>query len=201
MKKASAKGKKTAKSSKRSKVKAVRKNPVKKTAAAKRASPPRAAAPAIPAKKKALLDQLMKVSGELDEKGVAFLVQQARVLEHNLQVERLGRERKETQAGGLLQPGVRTNKTSMEVKEADDGSSFVIVINNARNFFARDEMRRLVSICHASSDAADAGRRLYNWLALHRKDVLIDTDIGGATDQALATIYTYLISHYAVKDQ
>jgi hypothetical protein len=196
MKKASAKGKKPVKSAKRPKVK------VKKTAAAKRTSPPRAAAPAIPAKKKALLEQLMKVSGELDEKGVAFLVQQARVLEHNLQVELLGRERK---AAGVVdhlrQKSTRSDKKTIDVKEADDGSSFLIVINNARNFFARDEMRRLVSISHSSGDASDAGRRLYNWLALHRKDVLIDTDIAGAMDQALVTIYNYLISHYAVKDQ
>ncbi len=92
-----------------------------------------------------------------------------------------------------------TNKTTIDVKEADDGSSFIIIINNARNFFALDEMRKLVAICHAAESETDAARRLYNWFTQYRKDVLVDTDIGGAGDQALFTMYRFIKGKYALK--
>ncbi len=151
--------------------------------------------------KKKLLAELVKISTELDEKGLSFLIQQARVLEHNLQVERIGRDRKKADiVDQIRQKSTRSDKRTIDVKEADDGSSFVLIINNARNFFALDEMRRLVGICHGSADENDAGRRLYNWLTLHRKDVLIDTDITGAADEALITIYRFLINRYKLKE-
>jgi len=161
----------------------------------------------VPAKKsqtagiKTLLQQLMKISGELDEKGITFLIQQARVLEHNLQVERIGRDRKKTKiVDQIRQKSTRSNKNTIDVKEADDGSYYILIINEARNFFTLEEMRKLVSICHGASDEQDACRRLYNWYALHRKDVLIDTDISGAADPALSTIYTFIINRYKLKE-
>jgi uncharacterized short protein YbdD (DUF466 family) len=94
---------------------------------------------------------------------------------------------------------VPRDKLSATVKESDDGSSFMIGINSYQNFFSRDEMKRLVRICHASADARDAGMRMYAWFQRERGDILYNTGIEGPADQALVTIYNHLIKTYTVK--
>ncbi|HPJ39680.1 MAG TPA: hypothetical protein PLT75_14640, partial [Spirochaetota bacterium] len=68
------------------------------------------------------------------------------------------------------------------------------------NFFDRDEMRKLVKICHSADDERDAMSRLHGWFSKNRKDVLTNTDIRSAGDKALATMYNAIITTYAVKE-
>ncbi len=148
----------------------------------------------------ALLAELRTAAAGLDADGIRTLIRQAAVLKHNMRVTKEHAERKKMATVDTMRKGGGvTNKTTIDVKEADDGSSFIIIINNARNFFALDEMRKLVAICHAAVGEADAARRLYNWFDQYRKDVLIDTDIGGATDPALGTMYRFIKGKYALK--
>ena len=79
------------------------------------------------------------------------------------------------------------------------GNSFIIVIESARNFFDLSEMRTLVAISHEAGSEKDGAAKLFRWLALHRKDVLIDSRIDNALDPALRGIYLYLVSHYAAR--
>lgn len=150
--------------------------------------------------KNELQNELKKLTKDLNEEGLIFLIQQAQVLLHNMQVEKVNEELRKLQAkahvGGK---GTSSDKYTIDVKEADDDSHFIIVINKARNFFDRGEMRKLVSICHASADEKDASRRLYNWFAKTRIDVLNNTDIREVNDPALATIYNFLVKRYTVK--
>lgn len=147
-----------------------------------------------------LLDELREAASGLDADGIRQLIRQAAVLKHNMRVLKEHEERKKMATVDILRKGSGlTNKTTIDVKEADDGSSFIIIINNARNFFALDEMRKLVAICHAAESETDAARRLYNWFTQYRKDVLVDTDIGGAGDQALFTMYRFIKGKYALK--
>ncbi len=93
------------------------------------------------------------------------------------------------------------DKYTIDVKEADDNSYFILIINKARNFFTLEEMRTLAQLCHAAIDPNDGSQRLYNWLSLKRKDVLTDTDIRGSNDPALATIYKFIVNRYKVKSE
>ncbi len=93
------------------------------------------------------------------------------------------------------------DKYTIDVKEADDNSYFILIINKARNFFTLEEMRTLAQLCHAAIDPNDGSQRLYNWLSLKRKDVLTDTDIRGSNDPALATIYKFIVNRYKVKTE
>lgn len=93
------------------------------------------------------------------------------------------------------------DKYTIDVKEADDNSYFILIINKARNFFTLEEMRSLAQLCHAAIDPSDGAQRLYNWLSLKRKDVLIDTDIRGSNDPALATMYKFIVNRYKVKNE
>jgi len=139
------------------------------------------------------------VSG-LDAEGIRHLIRQAAVLKHNMGVMKDHAERKKmATVDAMRKGGGVSNKTTIDVKEADDGSSFILIINNARNFFALDEMRKLVGICHAATSETDAAGRLYNWFVQYRKDILIDTDIESAADPPLATMDRFIKGKYALK--
>ncbi|RPI95966.1 MAG: hypothetical protein EHM32_04375 [Spirochaetales bacterium] len=147
-----------------------------------------------------LLAELRAAVSGLDAEGIRHLIRQAAVLKHNMGVMKDHAERKKmATVDAMRKGGGVSNKTTIDVKEADDGSSFILIINNARNFFALDEMRKLVGICHAATSETDAAGRLYNWFVQYRKDILIDTDIDSASDPALATMYRFIKGKYALK--
>ena len=91
-----------------------------------------------------------------------------------------------------------TGKNSISVIEMSE-CSFVIVLGSVRLFFAIDEMRKLVSICHEAASEEQASVRLFSWFSMHRSDVLLDASIKMTKDPALMLIYRYLISHYSLK--
>ena len=146
-----------------------------------------------------LLAELTRAATGLSENDIRQLIRQAEILKHNARVLKEHEERK-AMAGEAVRQGVTpANKTDIDVKEADDGSSFIIIINNARNFFSLDEMRKLVAICHGADGEGEGARRLYGWFSQHRKDVLIDTKISSPVDQALVTMYRFIKGRYALK--
>ncbi|MDY6934269.1 MAG: hypothetical protein SVZ03_08615 [Spirochaetota bacterium] len=147
-----------------------------------------------------LIKHLKIMIKDLNEEGLKFLIQQAEIILHNMQVKKQVKKLQNKEyIKDEAKKGPVSTKLTIEVKEGEDNSYFVIVINKARNFFALDEMRKLVKICHLSKDKKDASRRLHNWLSKNRKDVLIDTDIRGTADPALDTIYNFLKSNYTLK--
>ncbi|TAL35233.1 MAG: hypothetical protein EPN93_11055 [Spirochaetes bacterium] len=150
-----------------------------------------------------MLAELASLAKKLDEAHLLALVTQARaIMEHQTSPPRTASPVGKTAPAftAPIEIPRQGDKRTIEVKESDDKSSFIIVINNSRNFFTLPEMRILVNICHAAADSHDGSAHLYQWLTAKRKDVLIDTDIKGPSDQALATIYEYLIATYAVKE-
>ncbi len=177
---------------------ALKGKPVKKTARVPKGAPAGSTKGAV--QENPLLAELREAASGLDADGIRQLIRQAAILKHNAKVLKEHQERKKMATVDAIRQGTGvTNKTTIDVKEADDGSSFIIIINNARNFFALDEMRKLVAVCHAADGEADGARRLYNWFAQYRKDVLVDTDIGSPVDQALFTMYRFIKGRYALK--
>lgn len=150
---------------------------------------------------KDLIKQLSTILKELDEEGLRFLLQQALVLQHNMQVQKLQEELGKTSGkSGGKKRAPQTAADDVDVKEGEDGSHFIIIMRNYRNFFDRGEMKKIVQMCHASSDAGDAARRLFNWFAQNRKDVLNNSSIHERTDPVLSNMYTFLINRYTVKE-
>lgn len=149
--------------------------------------------------KKKLQDALKEYADELDMESLAFLVQQARVLQQRLKVKELSEQYEHLDPKAIARDRAGASKENLEVKEADDGSHFIFVINGARNFFSLEEMRTMVKMCHAAKGAGEGARRLFNWFGQNRTDVLSDTSIGGPTDQALVTMYEYIINNYTVR--
>ncbi len=145
-----------------------------------------------------LISQLQTMIKDLNEHGLKILITQAQVLLHNMKVVESINERKKNPEK-IKDKGIISNKTSIDVKEAEDNSYFIIIINGARLFFSLEQMKMLVKICHSSGNEKEGSFHLYNWFSKNRRDVLDDAKIYGAADQALATIYKFIISKYAVK--
>jgi hypothetical protein len=154
----------------------------------------------ISMQKAALLKQLMKLVEGLDESRLTYLIQQSQILEHNIKIEENARNN-----GALRSPeskqqtGPGMDKLTIDVKEADDNSYFILIINKYRNFFALDEMKKLVNLCHMAADEKEGANRLFMWFSQNRKDVLNNTDIKGLSDPALLTIYNFIINRYKIK--
>lgn len=91
------------------------------------------------------------------------------------------------------------DKLSAEITESPSGQSFVITVNNYRNFFSLDEMRIIVRLCQDAVDEADGMRKLHQWFSSLRRDVINNTQITGPADTALASVYRAVRSSYTVK--
>jgi hypothetical protein len=155
----------------------------------------------IPAGKsdiKNLIKQLTGLLKDIDEEGILFLIKQAQVLSYNKKVEEHNTKIKKGVKISSKKPPF-SDKDSMEIKEANYGSSFIFVINKTRKFFTLEEMRTIVNICQASQNSGEASRRLFTWFKNNRTDVLNDIGIEGSLDPALGTMFNYIIKRYKVK--
>ncbi len=135
---------------------------------------------------------------KLDEESLSFLYEQAKVLLHNLGVQKLQQEFNELDVKTITGKRQQLSKDKLEVVEADDLRHFIFVINGARNFFSRDEMRKIVKLCHSAPTVKDGMRMLYHWFEKNRKDVIIDTAIDSPHDTALETMYNHIVNNYTV---
>ncbi|MGQ9843450.1 MAG: hypothetical protein ACUVRK_07770 [Spirochaetota bacterium] len=135
---------------------------------------------------------------KLDKESLNFLYEQATVLLHNLEVKKLQQQFDELDVKTISAKKQQFSKYTLEVVEADDLRHFIFVINGARNFFSRDEMRKLVKLCHSAPTPKDGMRMLFSWFENNRKDVIIDTAIDGPNDKALETMYKHIVSNYTV---
>jgi hypothetical protein len=160
--------------------------------------------------KKELVQTLHDLVSDLDEGGIQFLINQARILIYNKQVEEINRKVADSKTVGQKKKKKTTEAEKVtkkpppapevEIVERSDGKHFFIVIRGYRIYFTLDEMKKLVKICHLAGDPADAAHRLYNWFKRFRSDFLVDGGIGSARNPYLYDLYTKLISTYKVRE-
>ncbi len=180
--------------------KTVKKVSAKKSSAKKTSSKKPALSPEV----KSAIKELEKLLPELDEKGIEFLIQQAGILIHNKNAAALPAERKERENrfNERMEEWSEKQQSLMEhvaVEEGSRGNHFILVMGNYRNFFVRDEMKKVVKLFHAADDDIDAGRRLYNWFEKNRSDVLKNSSISSSSDKSLRKLYEVIISTYTTK--
>lgn len=144
----------------------------------------------------AVATAIMDLMKGMDVQSLKLLLQQAQAIKAATQAPPATPAKP---AAPAAKPGPG-NKYTIDVKESEDGSYYILVINNARNFFTLDEMRKIVQLCHGSPDEREACRRLYGWFQEKRKDVLIDTKVTGPGDPAILTMYRFLKGRYRVKE-
>jgi hypothetical protein len=148
--------------------------------------------------RKNLIKKITEMLSDIDEEGLLFLFRQAQVLIYNKKVDEHNAVVKKGGKITIKKPPF-SDKLSMEIKEAEDNSSFIFVINRSRKFFTLDEMRKIVKLCHDSGEEKEGSRRLLTWFKNNRVDVLVDVGIEASNDPALNTMYNYIIKKYKPK--
>jgi hypothetical protein len=170
----------------------------KKSANVKRSDPKKSAKAASQKKgssaQRARLERELKAYvAKIDEEGLIFLLKQAHVILHNMEVDKINREIVELegtkQKGKSKTAGTVVSRSLVEIKPSSDNKSFIIVFDNSRKIFDLQEMRRIVAICQAARSDIDASSRLYAWFSQNRKDVLGDVGIGSARHPVLPELY------------
>lgn len=169
------------------------------------------------AKKKAdaqrtrLEKELTEAIKQVDEEGLIFLIQQAQVLVHNVQVDKINREiveleQKKLSKGKAKSGEQKTGKTpavpaAVTIDESDNGKAFFLTLGGTRKIMNLEEMRRLVRICHSAETKSDALKQLYTVFARERGDILADAKISGPGSPVIEGLFQAIRSTYQVKDR
>jgi hypothetical protein len=157
--------------------------------------------------RKSIIKDLVKSIPELDDKGLAFIYKQVQVIKHNMEIDKFN-EQIEKQNKEILAKKKKNNKKGSKrdskkqsalVEVKNSGNNFVIVFNNSRKHFSRDELRKLVNICHISKNQSEGSQMLFRWLKRERSDVLMDAGISGSGSLLLTELRKILKTNYKAK--
>jgi hypothetical protein len=155
-----------------------------------------------------LEEELQEAFGQIDEDGLAFLLNQAHVLIHNAQVQRINAELAELdrknkaarkamgKAAGAAGPVARVG-----IEESEDRKAFFLSLGGTRKVMALDEIKRLVRICYGAESKSAALRQLYTVLSRDRGDVLVDAKIGGPSSPLIEGLFYALREKYHLEDR
>ncbi|HQF10428.1 MAG TPA: hypothetical protein PLM53_19740 [Spirochaetota bacterium] len=136
-----------------------------------------------------LRDEIWAMTLTLSADSLKKLLQDAAILAHNERVlhdYNANKGQRGQQAGRIL----------AAVEEGRDDSYFIIILNNYRNFLSREEMTRLVKLCHSAENARDAAERLYVWIERDRRDIRKNSEIDDPGDPSLPALWKQVIESY-----
>jgi ribosomal protein L12E/L44/L45/RPP1/RPP2 len=161
--------------------------------------------------KSRLENQLIEAIKQIDEEGLIFLLQQANILIHNVQVDKLNRELVELQEK-QAESGKRGGKKAaaatptaaaapVSIEESENGKTFFLTLGGARKVMNLEEMRRIVRICYAAETKSDALRQLYTVFSRERSDILADAKISGPKSPLIEGLFRAVRSTYQLKDR
>jgi hypothetical protein len=136
-------------------------------------------------KKKAIAD-LIDLLPKLDEEGLAFLLEQARIHLYNMDVER--QEREATTAATKAAAGSVSHKrptapkgndpSGFHIERSDDGETYHLVSGGVWKLFTASEMAAMVAVARGKGGEEELARRLHAWLERERRDALADFFLG-----------------------
>lgn len=185
---------------------ATKKTPAKKTAAGGKGSAGKKAKTAS-AGRSALAKELTGLIPELDEEGLAFLIEQARVHLYNMKIAAL-----EEEAQALERSSERTRRAAgakavaegravnaFSIQASEDGGTYHVVYAGKWKMFNADEMKSMVRLVQGTDSAAQAGARLYRWFLAERSDVFQDLPFSGLADPRLKELAALLRKTFTIK--
>jgi hypothetical protein len=145
---------------------------------------------------------LSEAAGQIDEKGLLFLLQQANVLIHNQKVDEVNRELAELPSGGTsARASGRRAGAVVSIDDSGDRSAIFLTLGKARKVLNLAELKQLVRICYAAETKTDALRQLYTVLARERSDILVDAGIGNASNPLVEGLFYALRRKYRLEDR
>lgn len=167
----------------------------------------------------ALSKELAGLLPSLDEEGLAFLVEQARVHLRNMEIDRLNAEIEADEArssadagdgppgGGGARgkrkkaavPGDVRRRADFRIERSATGSSYHVISGGKWKMFTDDEMLAMVKICSSDDDVREVTDRLYTWLDAERPDAFADLELEGPHDPKMAELVELLRAKFKIR--
>jgi hypothetical protein len=167
--------------------------------------------------KKALLRELEALLPQLDEEGLAFLLEQGRIHLYNMKVDELNalsqgmdqhttRKSRNKDAKQPIdtpqKPGTRTKVTresSFQIKAGSGGGSYHVAYQGNWKLFSDTEMLKMVQIANGAGTQAERANRLFRWLRTERSDVLQDIPFQSAQNPLFVEFLSLLQKTFRIR--
>jgi len=171
------------------------------------------------AEHKKLADELISFIPLLDEEGLSFLVSQACIHLHNMEIDRQEKAdaaadeaEAETEVSGVGTTGKSaagrkkasaarddTGPANFRIERSSSGSSYHIISGGKWKMYNEDEMMRIVKIVSSADPLVEVTERLYNWLMDERSDTFADLEIGDKHDPKMRELVLFLRKKFVIK--
>jgi len=168
---------------------------------------------------KKLAAELIALIPEVDEAGLGFLIEQARVHLYNMQVEALNAETEaanavaesggkttgakkgakgavSANAGGKPSSGSPAN---FRVEKSGSGSTYHLISGGKWKMFNEEEMMSIVKIAQSKDPMSEVTDRLCRWFASERPDTFGDLELGDSHDPKMKELVQFLRKKFSVK--
>lgn len=144
---------------------------------------------------KKLAEELVSLLPELDEEGLSFLLEQARVHLHNMEIDRLSRDIPPRESRKPVSGG----PANFRIDRSASGTSYHLICGGSWKMYNEAEMMRIVKIASGPGSAREAALRLYAWFEQERPDTFGDLGIDGPADPRMEELVLFLRSKFAIK--
>ncbi|MDR2313320.1 MAG: hypothetical protein LBE02_02175 [Spirochaetaceae bacterium] len=136
-----------------------------------------------------LTKELLTLIPQLNEEGLAFLLEQAQIHLYNMQVDEHNRailqnqdQRSSAGAKGSTKARQGSKTPASDLQIVAEKSSYYIVYRGKWIMFTKDEMARLAKIVSAPVSKYDRNEALFRWIERERRDIFGAIPIRGKTD-------------------
>lgn len=174
------------------------------------------------AEHKKLAAELISFIPSLDEEGLSFLVSQAYIHLHNMEIDRqeaeyaaADAEAAEAEAVGIgktgksVKPVAGTKKAgaagtdqspaNFRIERSSSGSSYHIISGGKWKMYNEGEMMRIVTIVSSGDPLLEVTERLHTWLMDERPDTFADLELGDHHDPKMQELVLFLRKKFVIK--
>jgi hypothetical protein len=183
--------------------KASRAQPEKKEARTKQAKPAakssgQGAKTKKQGKTEKLAAELKSLIHQLNEEGLVFLIEQAKIHIYNMQVDALNKSMAHTRHGESAAPG-KSKASGFGLKISEDRHSYYLTYGNDWIMFNHAEMLQLAKIAASPLPDDDKRAGLYRWFDRERRDVFGTVPIRSPQSEILSQLTKLLNKSFKVK--
>lgn len=158
--------------------------------------------------RKTLITELEELIPQLDEAGLEFLVEQARIHLYNMKVDELnslaqniGSPAGKTSRKKTQDPGAARPVPVFQIKAGSGGGSYHVSYQGNWKLFSDTEMLAMVRIVQGPGSQEERAARLFRWLRTERRDLLQDIPFQGAQDPLFIEFVSLLQKTFAIRSR
>jgi hypothetical protein len=158
--------------------------------------------------RKALITELEELIPQLDEAGLEFLVEQARIHLYNMKVDELnslaqniGSPAGKTNRKNTQNPGAARPAPVFQIKAGSGGGIYHVSYQGNWKLFSDTEMLAMVRIVQGPGSQEERAARLFRWLRTERRDLLQDIPFQGAQDPLFIEFVSLLQKTFAIRSR